>query len=400
MALGAKIERVQNTRSKRLLRCKLWLKIHLWLALSIGVVWVLLGITGSINVFRWDIDEWLNPELVVAHPGEQPQTLDQIFTAIRTAHSDRTGTWSLEMPRHRAGMIMARHFRKPGNGGEELLFVSVNPYTAEIVANRKYSDFSFLVTWIYELHSTLFLGEVGWNIVGFCGLLLLISLITGVYLWWPQTGKFRQALTLKRYASRERLNYDIHKLFGIYGLLVLFTIAFSGVCLVFSEYVRPAVAWFSPVYGGFNPQPPPPEGLKSTPVTDLKPIAIEKVIRVAKQAFPEAELRFVKTPADAEGFYGVQMRQAHEASEFFTTTTVWVEQYTGKVLAIRDPKRFTAGETFLNLMWPLHNGEALGLTGRILVVITGYLPLLLYITGIVRWRQKRRVKNVCTTDKL
>jgi hypothetical protein len=26
---------------------------------------------------------------------------------------------------------------------------------------------------------------------------------------------------------------------------------------------------------------------------------------------------------------------------------------------VRDPNTFTAGETFLNLMWPLHNGEAL-----------------------------------------
>lgn len=56
----------------------------------------------------------------------------------------------------------------------------------------------------------------------------------------------------------------------------------------------------------------------------------------------------------------------------------------------RDPNRFTAGETFLNLMWPLHNGDALRLPGRILVCITGFVPLVLYVTGIIRWLQKRR----------
>ncbi|MGZ8918867.1 MAG: PepSY domain-containing protein, partial [Methylobacter sp.] len=90
----------------------------------------------------------------------------------------------------------------------------------EIVANRFYSDFGFLVTWIYDLHSTFFLGKTGSYLAGVSGLLLMISLGIGVYLWWPRGGKFRQALTLKRHASPERLNYDIHKLFGIYGLLV------------------------------------------------------------------------------------------------------------------------------------------------------------------------------------
>ncbi len=384
---------MQNTLSKlpskRLAR-KLWLRTHLWLGLVIGTIWVLLGITGSLNVFRWDIDEWLNPELVVAHPGEIPQTLDQIFEAIRTAHPDRIGTWSLEMPRHRAGMIMARHFNIQSNGDTDLLFVSVNPFTSEILANRVYSDIDFWVTWIYELHSTLFLGKVGCNTVGFSGLLLLVSLGSGIYLWWPRTGKFRQAFSLKRASSPERFNYDIHKLFGIYGFLLLFTVAFSGTCLVFSEYVRPVISWFSPVSGGFNPQPPPPDGLKSILSGGAMPISIETAMSIAKKIFPEATVRFIKTPAGTEGFYTIQMRQPHEASLFFTTTTVWIEQYTGKVLSVRDPRQFTAGETFLNLMWPLHNGEALGLAGRLLVFIAGFVPSVLYITGLIRWQQKRR----------
>jgi uncharacterized iron-regulated membrane protein len=84
------------------------------------------------------------------------------------------------------------------------------------------------------------------------------------------------------------------------------------------------------------------------------------------------------------------MRQPEEASLFFTTTTVWVDQFSGEVLAVRDPNTVTAGETVLNLMWPLHNGEALGLAGRILVRIAGFVPLVLYVTGLIRWLQKRK----------
>jgi uncharacterized iron-regulated membrane protein len=180
----------------RLARFKLrpmWLKLHLWLGLSASAVWVLMGLTGAINVFRWDIDEWLNPELIVTEPEDTRKSLDE---------------------------ILARQIGKTADGSSDILFVSVNPYTADIVANRFSSDFSFLITWIYDLHSTFFLGSVGSNLAGVFGLLLMISLPVGVYLWWPRGNKWRTALTFKRGAGPERSVFDIHKLCGIYGLAV------------------------------------------------------------------------------------------------------------------------------------------------------------------------------------
>jgi uncharacterized iron-regulated membrane protein len=349
-----------------------------------------MGLTGAVNVFRWDIDEWLNPELIVTEPGETRKSLDEILAALRAAHPERNGIWSLEMPRHPTGMILARQAGKKADGSSDILFVSINPYTADVVANRFYADFSFLITWIYDLHSTFFLGSIGSNLAGVFGLLLMITLAIGIYLWWPRGSKWRLALTFKRGASAERSIFDIHKLCGIYGLAVLFTIAFSGTCLVFRDYVQSAIALVSPIHGSFSPVPAPPEGLKSIPSSNVAPITLEHAVAVAESIFPDAQVRFVKTPDGPEGFYAIQMRQPGEASLFFTTTTVWVEQFSGEVLAVRDPNTFTAGETFLNLMWPLHNGEALGLPGRILVCMAGFVPLVLYVTGLIRWLQKRK----------
>lgn len=70
----------------------MWLKVHLWLGLWAGAVWVLMGLTGAVNVFRWDIDEWLNPELIVTEPGETRKSLDEILAA--PARRIRSGTAS------------------------------------------------------------------------------------------------------------------------------------------------------------------------------------------------------------------------------------------------------------------------------------------------------------------
>jgi len=48
---------VHNTKTNT----RFWLDVHLYFALSIGFPFVLLGLSGSLNVFRWDIGEWLNP---------------------------------------------------------------------------------------------------------------------------------------------------------------------------------------------------------------------------------------------------------------------------------------------------------------------------------------------------
>ena len=41
----------------------------------------------------------------------------------------------------------------------------------------------------------------------------------------------------------------------------------------------------------------------------------------------------------------------------------------------------------------LHSGQAFGWTGRILVFITGLICPLLFVTGLIRWLQKRRAKS-------
>ena len=76
------------------------------------------------------------------------------------------------------------------------------------------------------------------------------------------------------------------------------------------------------------------------------------------------------------------------------TTILWVDQYSGKVLKVKDPHQLSPGNAFLNIQLPLHNGEILGEPGRVLVLIAGFAPLLLMITGVIHWLKKRRSKRL------
>ena len=43
--------------------------------------------------------------------------------------------------------------------------------------------------------------------------------------------------------------------------------------------------------------------------------------------------------------------------------------------------------------WPLPSGQAFGMQGRILVFLSGLACPVLYVTGVIRWLQKRATRR-------
>lgn len=372
-----------------------WLAVHRWLGLALGFLFVLLGLSGSCNVFTFELDALLNPPLRVEPQPGGYRPLNDVVAAVRAAHPGRDGAWLLFMPRNEASPLRAVYPKPQESAGKAFapLTVNVNPYTAEVLDSRFWGE--GLMTTIYELHASLWLGKygdaamakVGFKTVGALGVLLAVSLASGLYLWWPRPGQWRRALTVKRHAGLARSNFDLHRALGAYSALLLLVLAFTGFSFAYRDWLVPLVAWFSPVAEEPFKNPP---GLKSTPLPGVQPISPDQAAALAERVFPGAELRWLALPDGPQGYYAVEKRQPGEANIRRPRSKVWLDQYSGAPLKVADPRRFSAGETFLNLMWPLHNGEALGLPGRILVCLAGLAPLLLYASGIIHWLQKRR----------
>jgi uncharacterized iron-regulated membrane protein len=291
---------------------------------------------------------------------------------------------SLNLPQHDRGTYLAWH-KVPTDTADEFRWfqVTVDPYTGAVLAkDREWGG--YLMSFIYELHESLLMEKLGQTIVGFIALFLLVSVGSGVYLWWPRPGRIRQAFTFSAGASAVRRHYDWHKVTGFYSALVLFMLAFTGVYLEFSTYVVPIVRLFSPVQ-----QFPKDRELRSFPRPGARPLSVEEAVDLARTIFPDGELKSVSVPRDETDVYRVTVRQPDEVRESGGQSRVWLDQYSGAVLLKHDWRTFTAGETFLSWLFPLHNGEALGLTGRWLIFVCGFVPLILYVTALRMWWLKR-----------
>lgn len=363
---------------------RFWLLTHLWLGLGVGLLFALLGLTGSLLVFYPEIDLLLNPGLAASPSLQSPIPWTQVESHLRAAHPQRHGPWRLEAPLAADRPLMARYYTPAEKPAESFapLIVTLDPTSLAITSQRFWGDFA--VTWLYDLHYSLFLGQTGKTLLGIAGIGMLLSLLSGLYLWWPGPGKRLAALAPRLRAGRVRAVFDLHALAGAYGLILLLAVTVTGVVLELPGTINPLIERFSPLFT------PPRLHAGSSSARRVSP---EAALAVAQTRFPGATLRWIETPGDRSDSYRINLWQAGEPSFRFPKTNVWVDAQTGDILAVRDPVEHSGGDTFLAWQHPLHNGEAFGLAGRMLVCASGLVPMLLLTTGLIRWRQKSRARR-------
>ena len=372
------------TSLKKITLRKVLLKIHLYISLWLGVFLVLAGLTGSLLVYDHAIDKWLNNDLMVIKEasGTQKPLLD-LIAAADEASPIKSKASHLQLPSELDEALIVRYQvpAEEGHKGHNHHFyeVMMNPYTGATLGSR--DRYYSLMSTILKLHFNLLANDTGKWIMGITALMTLFLTITGIYLWWPKLSKLKQALVIKKNASFIRFNFDLHKTVGFYTAIVIFSVALSGVYFNLPMIFRPVVNYFSPLDGMIAP-------VKSETVAG-NPIKPEDVLTIAQQQFPGISVQRIFLPATNDATYQISGRQDNEIRHK-GSTMLWIDQYSGKVLKVKDPNKFTAGNTFINLQLPLHNGEILGEIGRVLVVIVGFAPLVLMITGVIHWLKKKR----------
>ncbi|MCX7106744.1 MAG: PepSY-associated TM helix domain-containing protein [Methylococcales bacterium] len=356
-----------------------WLKAHLYLALSLGLFFALMGLSGSISIYREELDGLLNPQLIIKVPQGTYQSLDKMMASVRTAHPNRYGAWTLEMPRSPQGMVTA-WYEKPTETFFELyapLMVSVNPYTGDVVMSRFWGTTA--TTWLLDLHTQLRLDRFGWNAVGILGLFLLMSCGSGLYLWWPGIKALSLAFKVRYKAGMMVFAFDLHRFMGLISAVSLIVLAFTGFLLSYPSILETFTGSSGMEHGQTG------RTITSTAIPNNHPTGLSAASFVAQAPFPKAELRRVTTPAGDTGIYRINLRQSSEVNQRHPFTTIWVDRWSGQIKEVRNPAKFSKGEIFATWIWPLHTGEALGAKGRFIWFLSGLSVFVLYISGLLRW---------------
>ena len=366
---------------------RLWLDVHLYVGLVLGGLFALLGLTGSVLVFYPGVDEALNPAMQVSRAVLDVPSPDAVLARVQALYPEHDGPWRIEMPLAADDALRVRYYNPPETAGRGFapLMLSLDPDSLQVTSGRLWGDYA--VTWLYDLHYTLLLGAAGKTAVGIAGLALLVSLFSGLYLWWPSRARLGAALRPVLRSGAVRKTYDLHVLSGVYGFVVLAVLALTGSVLALPDEARSVVQAVSPL------RPPVRAMAGLLEEEGATPIPLAEAVHIAQARFPGAELRWIETPGSAGKPIALRFHQAPEPGRRFPRSQVWVHPSSGAILAVRDPLENTAGDTFMDWMHPLHNGEAFGLGGRLLACVGGLLPVLACVTGWLRWQHKQRARK-------
>jgi len=352
-------------------------RVHLWLGLGIGLLFAVLGLTGSMLVFYIGIDAAFHPAVMAESerpaPALDAPVWDRALATGRARWHDPGGKWTLEITGD-GGTIPARYYPMPGHHADrQMVWFSADG--THIVRAEPWG--SYLMSWIYQLHMQLLAGDIGHQ------------LLSGLAAWWPR-GSWRKALAFRRGAPALRRLRDLHKLAGLWSMGLLLILVATGVLLALPAVTQ---ALLSPA-----PVPAPVPNPTSREGGAVRPITVVAALAAAGRALPDGRVIFVDIPDALDSPIRVRAQVPGDPHRRFPGSYVFVDQRSGEVLAVHDIRHAGPGTAITIWVRPLHDGSIAGLPTRILAVVMGLVPAFLFATGLLRWQRRRQTADPVATE--
>ncbi len=390
--------------SGRLRRLLGW--THLWVGLVLLLPFILLGVTGSILVYGEAIDHALGTQPRATTEGRM-QSLDAILAVgLAAGTKDRADLVAdrIALPRGPGDQAIIRlsgptrdQVRDQSRGASRPVMIDqvmIDPVSLAVLRSGAPQQGWF--RFAHNLHGNLLVaGRAGRATIGWIGVAMVAMALSGLYLWWPRNGKWRQAITVKRGARGLRLHRDLHNVAGFWSLPILLLILISGVYLCFPQTIGDGLRAVLPGSDLRNAG----AAIRVTPPTEGTRISLDEAAALALDVAPGRQVAMIYLPTRPDQPLRLTLTEPGKRLEV-PNISVLMDPWTGRIIKLQDPKDFTLGETILAWMRPLHYGLGAGLVYQALTFVSGLVIPLFAVTGLCMWWIKRRNRQHTQSDNI
>jgi len=354
-----------------------WLRVHRWLALSVGWLLAAVAFMGALLVVVGPLDRALHPELFRARGGAPAAAAPLEPVRARLLREFGSGT--------------ALVFRLPADSdgtvavtvkGRWAGTVYVDPASGQEQGRR--GEMEGVRNLLFKLHSSLGLQETGKAILAWIALAYLFLLVTGMVLWWPR--RWPPRLRIEWRKGLLRALFDVHRTGGaVLGLLIAVSVA-TGAYMAWPP-LRDAVT----LLAGARPVKPPklPQLADNSTQTVPAP-ALDALLAAARAAVPGAPVTFVTLPVKPDKPVRVRLKTADDPHPN-GLSSVWLDPRTARVLAVDRWNRLDPGARATVIVYPLHTGELGGPLLEAVVALGGLALAALGVSGIWLWLRRRAI---------
>lgn len=342
-----------------------WLfRIHAWVGFNLGFLLFVVCFSGTVAVFSADLNWLADPALRVERPtGAERKTMSwqEMHDRVASAYPQALILY-LSAPRGQRSVARATIASSPVAVGRVL----IDPYTGALQGHKSGFNLEsffrifhkqlYIVPSTHRMHGTL--------IVGALSILLLAGAITGllsIKRWW------RAFLTLRRGRSQRLFWSDLHRLAGVWPLIVTVVLSLTGIWYLTERVLLDAKVMVEDA---------PPIRLSRGDLRDrpavLKPLDLDRAAALAEATYPGFTIHQIALP-----------RRAGDPLTFTGQAEAWVvrdranqvqmDPYSGKILNVQRAPDLGLFERWIDTADPLHFGTFAGTTSQVLWFAAGLM---------------------------
>ena len=341
----------------------IWFHLHFWIGWIAAIPIALVCLTGGILIFEQEIIQWDNKELYQLEASGLPMSVGQVLKAYQSADPPlRVNHLGIpKAPEHAYSAYTS--------GGKMYL----NPYTGEL---SKASDGFSISYLLIDVHRHLAAGKLGQQLAAISSLVLALTCLFGLVLWWPLRGR-----TFVRAIKRGQA-LDWHNALGLVAMAPLIIMAITGITFTWGRHLWPLIEGDTPSQLP-RPTVSAPAGTEKLPIDPL----VEKV-------------KSMMTDVRWTGFQPSN-RETSAHAFFFSdgknhNIQLYLNPYTGEELERRDGSVQAKGMVawYRRNFGRLHTFGTYGFIPQLLWGLLSIGGTVLVVTGmwisVKRWRRPNR----------
>jgi len=286
---------------------------HVWLGLVGGLFVCLMSVSGAVVTLRPPLAEWMSPSGAShARAGVDWDRAEQQPVAFAHEPVNRIYTFSDGDPRI--------HVRMRTSTDAVFDHVVYDTCAGQVLGtiNLKWMD------WLVDLHHNLLAGKTGRNVAGVFGIALLLSAVSGAFVWLLGRPDIRAVFRFR--STRAGSPREWHRAIGLGAMIVLCLEAYTGLWLCFPDTMCSTLSLVASVPKDARPARPKTNGVSA------RPVSLAVVMTSALQAMLDGRVREVRLP---EGYGNVQVRMWRPGDlRSLGNNVVTVSNVTGRVVGV------------------------------------------------------------------
>jgi uncharacterized iron-regulated membrane protein len=355
---------------------KLLVFIHRWAGLTLGLFAVVLAVSGAGLALRPLLDGVVNPAEFTTTNCTAPLTLEQQAAAARAFHP-RGQVALVEIAPDRPMLV------RFGNGDQAF----IDRCSGAVLSTQ--GRFEGIFGRLDQLHRLGYWpnGPFLKLIKGSTALGLgLISVVGGVYLWWPRRRLgWRRAFTVERSLKGRAFALNLHWTTGLYTALILLVITTTGSVIAF-DWAKQGLYLLT------ASRPPAMKFASSVPEEGAAPLPLDTAWQRLVGVMPNPAEITVHYPRERGApieIYAVARDAPHGDARSFLA----LDAAGGTVLSWQPYEDLSDGRKLYYWLLAIHTGKAGGWPVDLLLFLGAIgVPVMAY-TGIESWLRRARRKR-------